>query len=161
MQAQWNGNVIASSNNIVKVDGNAYFPLEDLDQAYFEPSSHTTECGWKGTASYYNINVDGKVNENAAWFYANPKEAAKGTIRSLYGISLDKNSVHGSVSKENANIEIVFLFPVAGISLKKIFSIFWQNWGVIFATGFFEMQTLPDTMSICLRTFSFACPRLL
>ncbi|NCU91870.1 MAG: DUF427 domain-containing protein, partial [Synechococcaceae bacterium WB7_1B_046] len=37
----------------------------------------TTECGWKGTASYYNIVVDGKVNENAAWFYANPKEAAK------------------------------------------------------------------------------------
>ena len=52
MQAQWNGKVIASSNNNVKVDGNAYFPLEDLDQAYFEPSSHTTECGWKGTASY-------------------------------------------------------------------------------------------------------------
>ena len=77
MEAQWNGKVIASSNNIVKVDGNAYFPLEDLDQAYFEPSSHTTECGWKGTASYYNINVDGKVNENAAWFYASPKEAAK------------------------------------------------------------------------------------
>ena len=62
MQAQWNGKVIASSNNIVKVDGNAYFPLESLDQAYLEPSSHTTECGWKGTASYYNINVDGKVN---------------------------------------------------------------------------------------------------
>ena len=77
MEAQWNGKVIASSNNIVKVDGNAYFPLEDLDQVYFEPSSHTTECGWKGTASYYNINVDGKVNKNAAWFYANPKEAAK------------------------------------------------------------------------------------
>ncbi|NCU77565.1 MAG: DUF427 domain-containing protein [Synechococcaceae bacterium WB7_1C_051] len=47
MQAQWNGKVIASSNNIVKVDGNAYFPLEDLDQACFEPSSYTTECGWK------------------------------------------------------------------------------------------------------------------
>ena len=77
MQAQWNGKVIASSNNIVKVDGNAYFPLEDLDQVYFEPSNYATECGWKGTASYYNIVVDGKGNENAAWFYANPKEAAK------------------------------------------------------------------------------------
>ena len=89
MEAQWNGKVIASSNNIVKVDGNAYFPLEDLDQAYFEPSSHTTECGWKGTASYYNINVDGKVNKNAAWFYANPKEAAmqiKGRVAFWKGV---------------------------------------------------------------------------
>ena len=89
MQAQWNGKVIASSNNIVMVDGNAYFPLEDLDQVYFEPSSHTTECGWKGTASYYNIVVDGKVNENAAWFYANPKEAAtqiKGRVAFWKGV---------------------------------------------------------------------------
>ena len=89
MEAQWNGKVIASSNNIVKVDGNAYFPLEDLDQVYFEPSSHTTECGWKGTASYYNINVDGKVNKNAAWFYANPKEAAmqiKGRVAFWKGV---------------------------------------------------------------------------
>ncbi len=62
MQAQWNCKVIASSNNIVKVDGNAYFPLEDLDQVYFEPSSYTTECGCNGTASYYNIVVYGKVN---------------------------------------------------------------------------------------------------
>ena len=77
MEAQCSGKVIASSNNIVKVNGNAYFPLEDLDQAFIQASSHTTECGWKGTANYYNIVVDGKVNENAAWFYANPKEAAK------------------------------------------------------------------------------------
>ena len=40
----------------------------------------------------------------------NPKDAAKGTIRNLYGISLDKNSVHGSDSKENAKIEIDFFF---------------------------------------------------
>ena len=92
MQAQWNCKVIASSNNIVKVDGNAYFPLEDLDQDYFEPSSYTTECGWKGTASYYNIVVDGKVNENAAWFYANPKEAAtqiKGRVAFWKGFVLN------------------------------------------------------------------------
>ena len=76
-EARWKGRLIASSDSTISVDGNAYFPLEDLDQAFIQASSHTTECGWKGTANYYNIVVDGKVNENAAWFYANPKEAAK------------------------------------------------------------------------------------
>ena len=77
MQAIWKDTVIASSDDIVTVDGNAYFPLEAVDPACLQPSDHTTVCGWKGTAGYYNVVVGGAVNQNAAWFYAEPKEAAK------------------------------------------------------------------------------------
>jgi uncharacterized protein (DUF427 family) len=77
MQAQWNGQVIASSDDIVTVDGNAYFPFDAVDPAFLQPSDHTTVCGWKGTAGYYNVVVGGQVNQNAAWFYADPKDAAK------------------------------------------------------------------------------------
>ena len=76
MEARWNGTVIASSDDITKVDGNAYFPPEALEAAHFQPSSHTSVCGWKGTASYYNVVVNGEVNANAAWFYSDPKPAA-------------------------------------------------------------------------------------
>ena len=76
MEARWNGAVIARSDNIETVDGNAYFPAEALQMEHFQPSSHTSVCGWKGTASYYNVVVNGEVNANAAWFYADPKPAA-------------------------------------------------------------------------------------
>ena len=77
MDARWNNRTIASSDDIVTVDGNAYFPLEAVDPACLQPSDHTTVCGWKGTAGYYNVVVGDAVNQNAAWFYAEPKEAAK------------------------------------------------------------------------------------
>jgi len=80
MQAQWNGKVIASSDDIVTVEGNAYFPAESLDPELIRVSSHRTVCGWKGEAHYYDVVVDGKVNANAAWFYPEPKQAA-GNIR--------------------------------------------------------------------------------
>ena len=76
MQAQWNGRVIASSDDIVTVDGNAYFPLDSLDSSFIRTSSHTSVCGWKGTAHYYDLVVDGQVNANAVWFYPEPKQAA-------------------------------------------------------------------------------------
>jgi uncharacterized protein (DUF427 family) len=76
MEARWNGAVIARSDNIETVDGNAYFPAEALLMEHFQPSSHTSVCGWKGTASYYNVVVNGEVNANAAWFYPDPKPAA-------------------------------------------------------------------------------------
>ena len=76
MQAQWNGQVIASSDDIVKLEGNAYFPADSLLTTHLRPSSHTSVCGWKGTASYYNVVVNGEVNANAAWFYPDPKPAA-------------------------------------------------------------------------------------
>jgi uncharacterized protein (DUF427 family) len=76
MQAQWNGQVIASSDDIVTVEGNAYFPHEALVQEHLQPSSHTSVCGWKGTAQYYDVVVNGQVNANAAWFYPDPKPEA-------------------------------------------------------------------------------------
>jgi len=77
LQASWNGAVIASSDNIVTVEGNAYFPPEALDSACFQPSDHRTVCGWKGEAHYFNVVVQGAVNANAAWYYPEPKEAAQ------------------------------------------------------------------------------------
>ena len=70
--ASWNGTVIAESDDIVTVEGNAYFPLEAVRQDVLRPSDTHTVCPWKGTASYYSLDVDGKVNPDAAWFYPTP-----------------------------------------------------------------------------------------
>ena len=76
MRAIWNGKVIAQSDDTVVVEGNHYFPRDAIVREHFEPSEHHTVCGWKGTASYFTIVVDGKRNENAAWYYPDPKPAA-------------------------------------------------------------------------------------
>ncbi len=76
MRAIWNGTVIASSEQTVVVEGNHYFPASSVDQDVLRPSTTTSTCPWKGTASYYSIEVDGKVNPDAAWFYPTPKDAA-------------------------------------------------------------------------------------
>jgi uncharacterized protein (DUF427 family) len=76
MQALWNGRVIADSDDIVTVEGNAYFPAESLDPTLISPSNHRSVCGWKGEAHYYDVVVEGKVNANAAWYYPEPKQAA-------------------------------------------------------------------------------------
>jgi len=76
MKALWNGRVLAESDNTVVVDNNHYFPRESLNMDYFQPSDKTTVCGWKGTANYFSINIDGELNQDAAWYYAAPKEAA-------------------------------------------------------------------------------------
>jgi uncharacterized protein (DUF427 family) len=77
--ASWNGAVIAQANDdqIEIVENNLYFPISAVKQAYLRPSSHTTVCPWKGTASYYDLVVDGQTNANAAWYYPQPKDAAK------------------------------------------------------------------------------------
>jgi uncharacterized protein (DUF427 family) len=77
MKAEWNGTVIAESDDIVTVEGNAYFPAASLNPALITPTTHTSICPWKGTANYYSLVVDGKTNENAVWYYATPKDAAK------------------------------------------------------------------------------------
>jgi uncharacterized protein (DUF427 family) len=77
VQATWNGATLASSDAVVTVEGNAYFPPESLDSRFLQPSSHRTVCGWKGEAHYYDVVVDGKVNPAAAWFYPDPKPAAE------------------------------------------------------------------------------------
>jgi uncharacterized protein (DUF427 family) len=75
-RAMWNGTVIAESDDTVVVEGNHYFPLSSLNKTLIEESSKTTVCPWKGTANYYSLNVDGQVNVDAVWYYAQPKEAA-------------------------------------------------------------------------------------
>ncbi len=77
MRARWNGQVIAESDETLVVEGNHYFPADAVDQAFLEPSDHHTRCGWKGTASYYHVVVDDQRNENAAWYYAEPFDAAE------------------------------------------------------------------------------------
>ena len=77
MKATWNNQVIAESDDTVVVEGNHYFPPESLKREYFKDSDTTTRCGWKGTANYYSIEVDGDVNRDAAWYYAEPFEAAE------------------------------------------------------------------------------------
>ncbi len=75
--ATWNGAVIAESDDIVTVEGNAYFPRAAVREELLRPSDTHTFCPWKGTASYFSLEVDGKVNEDAVWYYPSPKEAAQ------------------------------------------------------------------------------------
>jgi uncharacterized protein (DUF427 family) len=77
MRAIWNGAVLAQSEDTVVVEGNHYFPPAALNPRYFERSGTHTTCPWKGVASYYNVVVDGRLNEDAAWYYPDPKEAAR------------------------------------------------------------------------------------
>ena len=76
-KAYWSGQLIAESNACVVVEGNQYFPAEAVKKEFLSASSHTSVCPWKGTAHYYNIEVNGLKNENAAWYYPEPSEAAK------------------------------------------------------------------------------------
>jgi uncharacterized protein (DUF427 family) len=76
-KATWNGVTIAESDNCVVVEGNQYFPAASVKKEYLKPTDTHTTCPWKGVASYYTIEVDGKVNKDAAWYYPQPKDAAK------------------------------------------------------------------------------------
>ena len=93
--ASWNGAVIAQATDdqVQVVENNVYFPFATVMQAYLRPSSHTSICPWKGTASYYDLVVDGAVNANAAWVYPQPKDAARqiaGHIAFWRGVSVER-----------------------------------------------------------------------
>src|SRR5271168_1415745 len=75
-KASWGGKVIAESNATVEVEGNQYFPADAVKKEFLKPSAHTSECPWKGTAHYYSVEVGGMRNDNAAWYYPQPKPAA-------------------------------------------------------------------------------------
>jgi len=75
-KASWNGAVLAESERCEVVEGNQYFPPDAIDRRYFRESATHTVCPWKGTASYYDVVVDGKTNADAAWYYPAPKDAA-------------------------------------------------------------------------------------
>jgi uncharacterized protein (DUF427 family) len=77
IRATWHGVVLAESDRTVVVEGNHYFPEQDVRAEFFEPSDTHTVCPWKGTASYRSVVVDGARNEDAAWWYPDPKDAAK------------------------------------------------------------------------------------
>ena len=77
MKAIWNGAVLAESDETIVVEGNHYFPENSINKEYFQPSQTHTVCGWKGTASYYDVVAGGATNKDAAWFYPTPKAEAK------------------------------------------------------------------------------------
>lgn len=77
MKAIWNDTVLAESNDTIVIENNHYFPADSINKTFFKDSNTNTLCPWKGTASYYDIQVNDKTNEDAAWFYADPKDAAK------------------------------------------------------------------------------------
>jgi uncharacterized protein (DUF427 family) len=91
MKAIWNGVTVAESDDTVVIEGNHYFPAESLDKNYILPSNYKTMCSWKGQASYYNLFVNGDVNNDAVWFYPDPKEAAaeiKGRVAFWKGVRI-------------------------------------------------------------------------
>ena len=76
-KAIWNNTVLAESNHCELVEGNHYFPPEAIRRQHFKPSATHTTCPWKGEASYYDIEVNGQLNKDAAWYYPSPKKAAQ------------------------------------------------------------------------------------
>ena len=95
MKASWNGTTIAQSDDIIMVENNAYFPFESVNHDLIEESPTHTTCPWKGEASYYHLNVNGKKNEDAVWYYSEPKEAAqqiKGRVAFWKGVKISSDT---------------------------------------------------------------------
>lgn len=91
MKAVWNNEVIAESNQTIVVENNHYFPKESVNEAFLRENSTLTTCPWKGLASYYDIEVAGQLNHDAAWYYADPKQAAaqiKGYVAFWKGVKV-------------------------------------------------------------------------
>lgn len=93
MKATWNNAVIAESDDTIVIENNHYFPPESVKQEYLQSSETHTTCPWKGLASYYTLNVDGKENKDAAWYYPEPKDAPaeiKGYIAFWKGVKVSE-----------------------------------------------------------------------
>jgi uncharacterized protein (DUF427 family) len=91
-RATWNGAVLAESDQCIVVEGNQYFPPGAIRPEFFRPSATHTVCSWKGTASYYDVVVDGATNKDAAWFYPTPKDAAaeiKDYVAFWHGVTVE------------------------------------------------------------------------
>lgn len=78
MKAVWDDKVIAEADKdkLIYMEGNWYFPHGAIKEEYFQPSETHTTCPWKGEAGYYNMVVDGQTNQDAAWYYPEPKPSA-------------------------------------------------------------------------------------
>ena len=95
LKATWNGAVLAEADaaKTQTVEGNVYFPPEAINKTYFRESQTHTVCSWKGTASYYDVVVDGKTNKDAAWYYPDTKDAAnnvKDFVAFWKGVSVEQ-----------------------------------------------------------------------
>lgn len=93
MKAIWNDTIIAESDDTVIVENNHYFPADAIDRQYFTDSARTTFCPWKGTASYYTLEVDGQTNTDAAWYYPDPKSEAeniRGRVAFWRGVKVEE-----------------------------------------------------------------------
>ena len=93
MKAIWNNQVIAESNDTVVIENNHYFPANSIQKNFFKESSTHTHCPWKGEASYYTLEVDGKENPDAAWYYPKTSHAAKaieGYIAFWKGVQIEE-----------------------------------------------------------------------
>lgn len=93
MKASWNGQVIAESDDTVVVEGNHYFPRASVTDSVLEASEKTTYCPWKGTANYFTLTVDGERNEDAMWYYAQPKPEASeitGRVAFWHGVEVSE-----------------------------------------------------------------------
>jgi uncharacterized protein (DUF427 family) len=77
MKASWENTIVAESDDTIVVEGNHYFPPQSIKREYFTESVTQTVCPWKGVASYYTLRVGGKDNPDGAWFYPEPKDAAR------------------------------------------------------------------------------------
>jgi uncharacterized protein (DUF427 family) len=89
--ATWNGATIAESEKTVVIEGNHYFPPQSVRREFLRESTMTSRCPWKGTAKYYSVVVDGKINQGAAWYYPEPLDAAasiKGHVAFWKGIEV-------------------------------------------------------------------------
>jgi uncharacterized protein (DUF427 family) len=90
-KAVWNEIVIAESDDTIVVENNHYFPPESVKEEFLRPSETSSVCPWKGTASYYHVEVGSSINSDAAWYYPDPKEAAmniKGYVAFWKGVEI-------------------------------------------------------------------------
>jgi thioredoxin len=98
VRAHWNGAVIAESDDTVVIDGNHYFPAGSVNEEYLVTSDTTTVCPWKGRASYYSVEVEGKLKRDAAWYYASPSSAASsiaGRVAFWRGVKIEDEGTAG------------------------------------------------------------------
>ncbi|MDB5177104.1 MAG: hypothetical protein JWN75_772 [Candidatus Saccharibacteria bacterium] len=86
MKALWNDTVIAETpkENLIRIEGNWYFPPESMKKEYFKDSDHKTTCIWKGEASYFDVVINGKTNDYGAWYYAQPKDGSIERVKDDY-----------------------------------------------------------------------------
>lgn len=135
MQAIWNGEVIAESDETVVVEGNHYFPASSVHRQYLVASDASTACPWKGTASYYSLHVNGKTNKDAAWYYRDPKPAAKqiaGRVAFWRGVHVTNTAGPGTAPSDSAGLGRSIAFgAIGGLAGGVIFGMMMSMLGVI------------------------------